>query len=63
MDKPSLWTSQAHSHLYWDKGIGNDLQFIYMNTKDNIADMITKALDVATFKRLKEMLGVERVTA
>jgi len=56
MDKPSLWTSQAHSYPYWDKGIGNDLQFIYMNTKDNIADMITKALVATNFLKLKESL-------
>jgi hypothetical protein len=30
----------------------------YINTKDNLADLFTKALEPGTFLRLRDMLGL-----
>jgi hypothetical protein len=45
-------------HFLRDHVQSNDLQLAYVNTRENIADMFTKALDVKQFLYLREYLGL-----
>ena len=45
-------------HFLHERVQSNELQLIYVNTRENVADMFTKALDVKQFTYLRGFLGL-----
>jgi hypothetical protein len=45
-------------HFLREKVQTGDIELSYINTKDNITDIFTKALSTATFTRLRKFLGL-----
>jgi hypothetical protein len=41
-----------------DREIRGDLEFTYVPSDENIADLFTKALSKATFERLRDVMGI-----
>ena len=45
-------------HFLRERAQNNELKLRYINTKDNLADIFTKALETPQFTRLRKFLGL-----
>jgi len=51
----------VHYHFIKEKVITKEIDFIHVNTKDQVADIFTKALGIDKLKKFRKMLGVLKV--
>jgi hypothetical protein len=49
---------EVHYHVIREKVLAGEIDFIYVNTKDQVADIFTKVLGVEKHCRFHSMLGV-----
>lgn len=46
-------------HFLWERAAIKELQMHYINTKNNVADIFTKALPTPQFTRLRAIMGLQ----
>jgi hypothetical protein len=51
----------VHYHFIREKVLAKKINLIHVNTKDQVADIFTKALGIDKLKRFRKMLGVLEV--
>ena len=60
---PSLHSRTKHFdikyHFLREKANNNEIKLAYVNTRDNVADIFTKALDKTKFARLRSLIGLQ----
>jgi hypothetical protein len=52
---------EVHYHFIREKVLAKEIDLIHVNTEDQVADIITKALGIDTLKKFRKMLGVLEV--
>jgi len=52
---------EVHYHFIREKVLAKKINLIHVNTKDQVADIFTKALGIDKLKRFRKMLGVLEV--
>ena len=45
-------------HFLWERVASKEITIRYINTKDNVADIFTKALHAPQFSKLRALLGL-----
>jgi hypothetical protein len=51
----------VHYHFIREKVLAKEIDFIHVNTEDQVADIFTKAFGIDKLKKLQKMLGVLKV--
>jgi hypothetical protein len=49
---------EVHYHFIREKVLAGEIDLIYVNTKDQVADIFTKVLGAEKHRRFRNMLGV-----
>jgi hypothetical protein len=49
---------EVHYHFIREKVLAGEIDFIYVSTKDQVADIFTKVLGAEKHRRFHSMLGV-----
>ncbi len=52
---------EVHYHFIREKVLAKEIDLIHVNTKDQVADIFTKALGTDKLKKFRKMLGVLEV--
>jgi hypothetical protein len=52
---------EVHYHFIREKVLAKEIDFIHVNTKDQVANIFTKALGIDKLKKFRKMLGVLEV--
>ncbi len=52
---------KVHYHFIREKVLAKEIDFIHVNTEDQVADIFTKAFGIDKLKKLQKMLGVLKV--
>jgi len=52
---------EVHYHFIREKVIVKEIDLIHVSTKDQVADIFTKALSINKLKKFRQMLGVLEV--
>jgi hypothetical protein len=52
---------EVHYHFIREKVLAREINFIHVNTEDQVADIFIKALGINKLKRFRKMLGVLEV--
>jgi hypothetical protein len=51
----------VHYHFIKEKIIAKEIDFIHVNTENQVANIFTKALSIDKLKKFRKMLGVLKV--
>jgi hypothetical protein len=51
----------VHYHFIREKILAKEIDFIHVSTKDQVADIFTKALSTDKLRKFRKMLGVLEV--
>ncbi len=52
---------EVHYHFIKEKVLAKEIDFIHVSTKDQVADIFTKALSTDKLRKFRKMLGVLEV--
>ncbi len=52
---------EVHYHFIKEKILAKEIEFIHVNTKDQVVDIFTKGLGTDKLKKFRKMLGVLEV--
>ncbi len=52
---------EVHYHFIREKVLAKEIDFIHVNTEDQVANIFTKALGIDKLKKFRKMLGVLEV--
>ncbi len=52
---------EVHYHFIKEKIIAKEIDFIHVNTENQVANIFTKALSIDKLKKFRKMLGVLKV--
>ena len=57
------WTKhiEVHYHIIREKVLSSDIDLVYVNTEEQVADIFTKALGAEKLQRFRVMLGVQEL--
>ena len=53
--------SEVHYHYVWEKVLGREIDMVYVNTNEQVADIFTKSLGVEKWHRFRSTMGVQDI--